>query len=330
MSLRVMFVTNMWPDEERPWYGPFIKRQADSLEELGVSVDPVPIRGYAGRAAYLGASGRMLRLNRRCDYDVVHAHYGHAGLVARLQRSAPLVLTYWGSDLLGKPKSDSAITLKTRVEAAVFSQLARACSATITQSRQMELRLPEACRPRNHIVPAGIDIERFKPVGRDEARRRLGWEPNERVVLFAANPELSTKNYPLADEVCRRVSDNGHRVRLRVAWGVAPDKIPVWMSAADALLFPSRSEGSPNVIKEAMATELPIVSTPVGDVEERVRDVPGCWVRPSDPELLAAALREALAYGRAPEARRAVAALDMRATAQRVISIYESVLERRG
>lgn len=329
MSLKVLFVTSMWPDDVRPWYGPFVKRQADSLEALGVKIDALPIRGYAGRGAYGEAAAAVARLNRHCPYDVVHAHYGHAGLVARLQFRAPLVVTYWGSDLLGTPRSEGGITLKTRIEAAVFRQLAPVCAATMTQSVQMEGRLPLSCRSRNHVIPAGIDLERFKPLGRDDARGQLGWDPTRKVALFAANPDLSTKNFPLAQEVCGRLSENGHPVDLRVAWGVDPDLIPVWMSAADALLFPSRSEGSPNVIKEAMAAELPIVSTPVGDVEERLRGVPGCFVRPSDPEELADALVAALAHGRTPEARTAVAPLGMRAIGERVVSVYESVRKDR-
>jgi hypothetical protein len=90
--VRVLFVTNMWPDEERPWYGTFIKTQADSLERLGVEVDVLPIRGYQGRAAYGRAIGELRQVIRREAYDVVHAHYGHAGVVGRFQRRAPLVV----------------------------------------------------------------------------------------------------------------------------------------------------------------------------------------------------------------------------------------------
>jgi glycosyltransferase involved in cell wall biosynthesis len=111
-----------------------------------------------------------------------------------------------------------------------------------------------------------------------------------------------------------------------VAWGLQPDEIPLWMSAADALLLTSLSEGSPNVVKEAMAHELPVVSTLVGDVEERVRGVPACHAGPPEPDSLAAALVRAVSHGRVPEAREALAPLDRRVVAERVRSIYESAI----
>ena len=189
----------------------------------------------------------------------------------------------------------------------------------------MELRLPEPCRGRNRILPAGIELGRFRPLPRDDARRRLGWPLSERVVLFAGNPELAVKNYALAEAADSRLAERLDDVRLRVAWGNPPDEMPLFMSAADVLLLPSRSEGSPNVVKEAMAAELPVVATPVGDVDELLRGVPGSHVRPADPAALAEALSLALEHGRSPQARRAVAPLDIAAVARRTIEIYESV-----
>src|SRR5204863_7273558 len=117
--------------------------------------------------------------------------------------------------------------------------------------------------------------------------------------------------------------------RLRVAWQVAPDEIPVWMSAADALILPSRAEGSPNVIKEAMAMELPIVATPVGDVPERLDGIPGCFVRPGGPEPMGEALAVAVEHGRVPEAREAVGDLSRARVAEGVVDGYREVPARR-
>ncbi len=319
----------MWPDEVRPWHGPYVKRQADSLEAAGVRVDVHAIRGYADRWAYGTSARRIAGLNRGCDYDVIHAHYGHAGVIARLQVQAPIVVTYWGSDLLGKRTPSDSITVKSRIEAAVFRQLARVASATITQSQQMEEVLPAACRGRNHVLPAGIDLERFRPLPREQARRRLDWPLQEQVVLFAGNPELAVKNHPLAEATLARLARDRPGVRLRVAWGNPPDEMPLFMSAADALLLPSRSEGSPNVVKEAMAAELPVVATPVGDVSELLAGVPGCSVCPADPAELAVGLAAALDHGRTPDARVAVAPLDIAEIARRTIEVYERVRSER-
>ncbi|MEA2421678.1 MAG: teichuronic acid biosynthesis glycosyltransferase TuaC, partial [Thermoleophilaceae bacterium] len=268
--MRVLFVTNMWPDEERPWYGSFVKSQADSLERLGVDLDVLAIRGYAGGGAYARATASVGRLNfRKREHDLVHAHYGHSGVVGRMHLRAPLIVSYCGDDLLGTRTPDGGLTRRSRAEVAVFRQLARVSAATITKSQEMEAVLPAAARARNHVIPNGVDLDRFRRIDRAEARRRLGWDPDESTALFLANPEIAAKNYPLAAATCERLPD----VRLRVAHGLPYSDVPLLLSAADALLFTSRSEGSPNVVKEAMAAELPVVSTAVGDVPERLAGV---------------------------------------------------------
>ena len=135
--MRVLFVTNLWPDEVRPWHGIFVKTQADSLRELGVDVDVLPIRGYASRSAYGRAALRCLRLKPRSGYDVVHAHYGHSAMAARMQVRSPLLISYCGDDLLSTPDGQGGSTARSRVEAALFAQLSRVAAATITKSEEM-------------------------------------------------------------------------------------------------------------------------------------------------------------------------------------------------
>jgi len=329
--LRVLFVTNAWPHPAKPSHGAHAAREVAALRVAGVRIRVVAIHGHAGRRAYAAAAAQVARCNRRCEHDVVHGYLGHAGAVARLYLRAPLVVTYTGSDLLGDHAGPGSATAKSRVEAAAFRQLARVAAATITQSEQMEDVLPARCRARNHVVPTGVALDRFRPMPRDEARRRLGWPRDERVVLFAADPSRGVKNYPLAVEAHRALQASHPDVRLRVAWSdrrdtMPLDELPLWMNAADALLLTSRSEGSPSVVKEALATELPVVSTPVGDVAQLVRGVPGCHVRAPDARALAEALAEALAQGRSPAASAAVAGLGVAAVARRVIGVYESAL----
>jgi glycosyltransferase involved in cell wall biosynthesis len=326
--LRVLFVTNMWPDEERPWYGTFIKTQADSLERIGVELDVLPIRGYASKRAYADAVGELRRMTRRRDYDVVHAHYGHAGVVARTQRRAPLVVSYCGDDVLGTPDGNGGLTPRSRAEAAVFRRLAHVADATITKSEEMERALPPSRRARNHVIPNGVDVERFAPRPRDEARRELGWD-GEPIALFVGDPGIPRKNHELAAAATEHASRELGGLRLQVAQGFTPDQVPTLMSAADALLMTSLWEGSPNVVKEAMAAELPVVAVPAGDVEERLRGVDGCFVRPYDAAALGEALVAAVRHGRAPAARRAVAELSLDNVARRVERVYGDAIARR-
>jgi teichuronic acid biosynthesis glycosyltransferase TuaC len=325
-DLRVLFVVNAWPAADRPWYGSFIKRQADSLRALGIDIEVLAINGYVGRSAYLRAARQAVSLNRTRRFDIVHAQYGHAGLVARMQVRAPLVLSYLGSDLLGARTWSNGLTARSRVEVAVFRQLARCTAATITMSREMERVLPPACRRRNHVIPHGVDLKRFEPIDRLTARRILGWPADEVSVLFVGHPGRADKNYPLAKAVCDRLRGEIGQLHLRVAADVAPDMMPVWMSAADALVHPSRSEGSPNAVKEAMASMLPIVATPVGDVPELLAGLSGCFVVAADCEAMVCALARSVRHGPVPEARVAATRVATNAMAKRVVEVYEDVL----
>jgi glycosyltransferase involved in cell wall biosynthesis len=324
---RVLFVTNMWPEEHRPWYGTFIKTQAQSLERIGVAVDVLYARGHARRRAYAVAARAIGHVVRDGGYDVVHGHYGHSGMVGRLQWRRPYVLSYCGNDLLPLREGKSpAGVAKGLLEITAFGQLARLCDATITKSEEMQRRLPASCRGRNRVIPNGVDLASFDALPRAAARQRLGWPQDAPVILFVGNPEERRKNYAMARRTCERLAARVTSVQLRVAWRVPHAEVAVWMSGADALLFPSSCEGSPNVIKEAMAAELPIVATPVGDIEERLRGLPGCSVRPADPVALADGLAVALRHGRVPEARRAVLELGLENVARRVNAVYDSVL----
>jgi glycosyltransferase involved in cell wall biosynthesis len=322
---RVLFVTNMWPEEERPWYGTFIHTQARSLERLGTAVDVMYVRGHVSKWAYAAGMVEALRLNAGPRWEVVHAHYGHSAAAARFQVRLPLVISYCGDDLLGTPDENGRATMRSRAEVAVFRQLARVAAATITKSRAMERKLPPATRRRNHVIPNGVDIDLLRPLPRGEARSRLGWTDDERVALFVGNPEIPRKNYPLAAAACERLGQNGSSARLQVAWGVDPAEIPVMMSAADALVLTSLSEGSPNVVKEAMACELPVVATPAGDVPERLDGVAGCYVARPDADDVANGLRIAFEHGRSPEARAAVSELSLQRVAERVRGVYAEV-----
>lgn len=318
----------MWPDERRPWYGSFVFSQAQSLREVGVDIDVVYIPGYRGKTEYARGWREMRAALRRGAYDLVHAHYGHSGVVARLQTTAPLIVSYCGDDLLGTPGARApGMTRRSLLAARVFAELARVARRTITKSEEMTRRLPAGARRRNHVIPNGVDLARFAPRDRSAARAQLGWSAAPPNVLFMGGPQTVRKNLVLARRVCLEMNSRGCPVQLRVANDVAPNQIAVWMNAADVLLFPSLSEGSPNAIKEAMASELPIVSAPVGDVPERLAGVEGTFVVPHDVQAMANALTSALKVGRAPAARQAVSKLSLERVAQRICALYRDAVE---
>jgi glycosyltransferase involved in cell wall biosynthesis len=322
--LRVLFITSMWPDEEHPHYGTFIQTQAESLEEYGVAIDVVAIRGYITPLAYPLARPRIKALVKQRPYDAVHVHTGHAATVGLLGMGKPSVLSFVGGDVLGNP-TEQGVPLGSRLEALVLRQFAWASTRTITKSREMEDALPGALRIRNHVIPNGVNLEAFAPQSRAAARAALGWKQDESVALFLGDPSDPRKNVSLAHAAVAGAQGRCSGLRLHIGWGSRPSEIPNLMWAADALLFTSRSEGSPNVVKEAMAAALPIVATPVGDIPERLEGVADCFVVHPDPSNFASALIEALSSQRAPAARQAVQALSLPRIASRVVALYEEI-----
>ena len=141
------------------------------------------------------------------------------------------------------------------------------------------------------MLPSGVDPRTFFPRSRAEARRELGWKDSDRVVLFNRGHDSRIKGFELAlramEEARRRVPD----LRMEILDGeVDPSIIPTMMNAADCLLMTSDTEGSPTVVQEALACDLPVVSVHVGDIIERLRGVRDTTVAPRDPAVLGAAV----------------------------------------
>lgn len=324
---KVLFGTNMWPDEERPYYGSFIASQASSLTAAGFSVDVAYVRGFKSIGAYVRALGSLPTMANG-TYDVHHLHYGHtaAAGAATALRKVPLVVSYCGEDLLGAPRGNS-VSRKSAVEVALFRHLSHLADRTITKSAEMEQVLPKSRRAFNTILPNGVDLSRFSPIDRHLARQRLGWALETPVLLFLGNPADPRKNVALARRTAELVRVQVPDARLHEAWQVDPSDVPLLLGAADVLVFSSLSEGSPNAVKEAMACELPVVASPVGDLEERLRGVDGTYLcKPNSATEFADAVMRVLREPgkRALEARRAVSSLSTEHVATRLVDVYRA------
>ncbi|HTR74977.1 MAG TPA: glycosyltransferase [Solirubrobacterales bacterium] len=291
-----------------------------------MTVDILYVRGFQSKLAYVRGLEAIPRRLRRGSYNLLHVHYGHTLASSLLVNNTPIVASFCGEDLLGAPRGDT-ITAKSRVEVAVFRRLAPSATRTITKSSEMEDVLPAPLRARNSIVPNGVDLERFQWRDTSAARRQLGWDPHGKVILFLGNPDDPRKNFTLARAAAAWVGARKPDTRLEVVWELPVALVPTAMNAADILAFPSRSEGSPNAVKEAMASELPIVATPVGDVPERLIGVDGCQVVEGGPEAFGEALLDGLSYKRAPAARAAISPLSTQRVAEQIAAIYHDAID---
>lgn len=270
----------------------FSRRQARAMREMHhADVEVFFLESRMSPRGLWALRKRFKALVRDFRPDVVHAHYGTVtALFSVLFSPVPVVITFHGSDLNHTPHDGFFRDLLGRV----MSQLAALGAAgIICVSTQLRDRLWWR-RKGVRILPMGVELRRYIPVPRDEARQRLGWAQRPPVVIFNATaPER--KRLDIAQEVERRLQADGVPMELELLQGgITQEEMPVLLSAADALLMCSDSEGSPTMVKEAMACDLPVVTNDVGDVRDRLADVvPGAIVR-QDAGELAQALREVL------------------------------------
>lgn len=277
--MRALVITNMWPSEADPAFGAFVADQVAALRELpDVEVDVF----HFGPGGYLRAIRELRRTHDAGDYDVLHAHFGLTLVPAVTLRGAPLVVTMHGTDLR-HPRSGRvtrALLPLTELPATVSSSLAAEVSGAGTERRVA-------------VLPCGVDLKRFFPVPRTEARRRLGLDPHEPCLLFPADPLRPGKRHDLA-------IDAADGVRLLSLGGVEPDDVPLWINAANAVVLPSEAEGFGLAVLEALACDVPVLATPVGIHPVALAGLRGVLCAPYDSATWRAALAPHL---QAPEPR---------------------------
>lgn len=294
-------------------YAPFITEQVKAVERQGIQCRFFGInqKGMAGYFSHLRSFRQIVREYRP---DVIHAHYGFSGLFANIQRRIPVVTTYHGSDI-NNPK----LRFISR-----FSMRLSAWNIFVSR-KTLDIAGP---KKRFSLLPCGIDLNESQKILKSPARERMGLNWEKKYVLFAGSFGDLVKNAPLAKETVSLLGDNVELLELR---GYSREEVTLLMCAADAFLMTSFSEGSPQVIKEALACGCPIVSVDVGDVRERVSGVVGCFVAETyEPEELAGLLRQAIGFeGKTPGWERVVSdGLDNVQIAGRLSEIYMSVTKK--
>jgi len=259
-------------------------------------------------------------------FHVVHAHYGTTGLVGRLQWRTPLVVTFHGSDLMGGRLSSSGKESSLGLMQIALSRLlARLVPHVIVVSSAMLMRTSAG---RAQVIPAGIDLTRFGPRARGTARRRLNVRDDRTLALFVADPALVNKQFQLAHNavlIARRSIPDLELVTLTKR---SHGELPLWLNAADVLLLTSKREGSPMVVKEALACNLSVVSVDVGDVAQRIQGVSGCRLVERTPAAVAAGLIEVITGLERCNGREFVSNLDIDATARKIAAVYRRAARR--
>jgi glycosyltransferase involved in cell wall biosynthesis len=297
-------------------------RQIESLCQLGIEIDILELKGQR-KLKYVKVLPEFLRKARHAD--LVHAHFGYCGWLARMQWWRPVVVSFMGDDLLGTPDKDGHIIPLSRVVVKINRWLARHVNVVIVKSPEMA----EVLHPvQAHVVPNGVDLTLFKPIPRSEALATLGWDAGRDYVLFPGNPEDPRKGYDLAFGAVEQAGKRSERPLKMVALRHVPsDQVPLYMNACSVMLMTSYVEGSPNVVKEAMACNLPIVAVSVGDVPDMLDDVTCSVVCERDPEQIGEALLRMIggqSNGREVLKKRQ---LDLLSVGQHIIRLYKLAME---
>lgn len=313
--MRVLVVTNLWPTPARPASGPFVRDQVEALRALE-DLDIELFTFEQGWRAYLQAARDLRRRYRGEHFDLVHAHYGLAGISSLAVRGVPHVVTFHGTDL-AHPR---------------VGPLSRALARRIALPAPVSTTLARAALPgllghgRVAVLPTGVNLDRFAPLDRRAARECLRLDPDGRYLLFPADPARPEKRH---DRAARIAAATG--AELLTYGSRPPADVPVLVNAANAVLVTSEREGFGLAVLEALACDVPVLATAVGIAPLALDGIAGTLCGPFESERWAAAVTPHVAAADPRIDGRARAALfDRNRFAERVLRAYQDVLAEPG
>ncbi|MBE0673395.1 MAG: glycosyltransferase [Bacteroidales bacterium] len=294
---------------------PVVANQAESLKALGLEITHFCITGK-GIRGYLAALPKLRRVIKEVKPDVVHAHYAWSGFLASLAGTGPLVVSLMGSEARG------GRTMRTIIRHAASGHW----DYTIVKSASMATALKIR---RYRVLANGVDTSRFTPLDSDECATACGLDKNRFNIIFVADPSRPEKNFSLAEEAVKLTGNSN--IVLKPLYNIPSSKMPLWYNAADMLLLTSLWEGSPNCVKEAMACNLPVVATRVGDVPELLDGVGNCHLTTHNPAEIAEAIGQVVLSRRRSDGRDKVISmgLDAVSTGKTIEAIYISIVNGR-
>jgi glycosyltransferase involved in cell wall biosynthesis len=310
--MRVLVVTNFAPDAAAPQRGRWVRDQVGEMRRQGATVEMFEFA--PGKNEYVPATLRLRRLLKRERYDLVHAHYGLAGWCARLAGARPLVVSFHGTDVRHGVVGPLSRRLAWRAD------LVAAVSRALFEEEDGRPGLPAV--PGSAVLPCGPDLGRFRPLPRAEARRELGLDPAGRYLLFPANPARPEKRHDRAAELAAACD-----AQLLSGGSIEPGQMPLWVNAANAVLVTSDYEGFGLAAIEALACDVPVLSTPVGIAPYALGKIRGALCAPFELEAWTAAARPHLdATDPRVEGAARAATLSSARMAERTLEAYGAVL----
>lgn len=331
LAPRILVVTNMYPTSEAPAFGKFVETQVEALRKLGCEQDVLVIQGRNRLTKYFSGIFAIRNRVRSGCYSHLHAYYGLCGFIASFQNEVPIIVTFCGSDLNPGFAGRRRARFRSLVIIALGQLASLRASSCIVRSREMLSRLRwYKSRERSRIITSGLDLHRFSPSNRIEARGRLGWDPQDPVVLFVCSDAAlpAVKRPELAKAVMEEVRRKLPTAEFKIVAGRPQEELPDYYNAADLLLLTSANEGSPNVVKEALACNLPVVSTRVGDVPDLLAGLKNCHVCKADAREISIKVIEVLTSRERTDSQHRMSAYSVERTSVALLEVYRDVSSR--
>ncbi|WP_445665618.1 glycosyltransferase [Fodinibius sp. AD559] len=286
---------------------PFVKDQVKSLRKEGLTVDIFEIEGK-GIIGYLKNLVPLLRKLNEQEYQLIHAHYGLSGLLANFQRKIPVVTTFHGSDIH---------YIFNRFLSYIASILSVYC--IVTNEKQVNQL---ALKNNFEIIPCGIDLGLFKPMNKKKCREYFDLAKDAEIILFSSSFDRKVKNVKLAKKAVSKLED----VELIELAGYTKKEVAMLINASDVVLITSFNETGPLIAKEALACNVPIVSTDVGDVRKILGSEHCNLIAKYDPKDVANKLSKQIQSNRGNDLRKLVCKHNLRDTARKITKVYSKIV----
>jgi glycosyltransferase involved in cell wall biosynthesis len=311
--MRILFVSS---GNAKDGISPIVLSQGQSLIREGINVEYFAIKGK-GVLAYFRHIFILRKFLKKNKFDIIHAHYSLTAYVATLAGSSPLIVSLMGSDVLSNSFARRLIK----------SFHKRFWDRTIVKSLYMHQYLGFK---EIEIIPNGVDIKKINFLDKKSCQEKLGWDNSNSHLIFAADPSRREKNFAMVKKSVKLLQSFKNTV-VHILKDVSQEDIPLYMNAADVLILSSFYEGSPNVIKEAMACNCPIVTTNVGDVKWVLGNTAGCFISSFSPKCFAEMIKFAIDFrdkhGQTRGRERIIElGLDTETVAAKIIEVYNKVL----
>lgn len=322
----------MYPTEKSPFYGIFVKEQVESLRKEGIVIDVVFINGRENRFNYFTSVIRLIKKLKRVKYDIIHAHHTYCIypiIISKFitRKRTPVILTFHEGEV--HKTNNLKMNNVDFIKRLVFSKKIKIFALNIVDfviSVQEELIKELNFSGKYVILPCGVDLDLFRPLEKLWCREKLGLPLNKKIIFFPASPCNENKGFHILREGLKNV--NWVNIEVVAAGNINHLDMPIYMCAADVIVQLSEWEASPMVLKEAMAVNIPLVFTEVGDAKLIVENSKGCFLCKRTLQDVALKLDEALKFNKNSEGRKQIIkiGLGLHEVARKVIENYKSII----